>query len=126
MNNNCIKNLLKVICLLQNNSSNKYCFNNNCIKPFLGPAENCNCYNTRVITLYNKNGELFTADYLDSSNVSNSSSLFRIESINDDCCILTILSNNGNEYTSTNQGITININCICAIKCLDDIFLNNI
>ena len=44
MNNNyCLINLLKFISLLQNNSINS-----------------CSLYNTRIITFYNKQGELFT------------------------------------------------------------------
>ena len=44
--NNCMNNLLKYICLLQDNSTNncnRLCSNN---------------YNTRVLQIYKKNGEL--------------------------------------------------------------------
>ena len=50
--NKCIRNLLKLINLLQNNSINNCSMNDGCTKPFLGPSINNICYNTRVITLY--------------------------------------------------------------------------
>ena len=61
--NNCIKNLLKFICVLQQNSTELTFSSTNCTKPFLGPSIQGVCYNTRVITLYNKLGELFTTNF---------------------------------------------------------------
>lgn len=120
-NNNCIKNLLKFILLLQNNSSDKIndCFG--CDKPFLGPTINKVCYNTRVITLYSKDGTIFTVPYGDSISES---SYFRIKQINDNCCTLLILRKENDEFYSTGQTIVINVNCICAVKCIKDTYIN--
>ena len=41
--NRCIKNLLKLIALLQDNSKDDCCFEEGCTKPFLGPTINCIC-----------------------------------------------------------------------------------
>lgn len=112
-NNNCLLNLLKLICLLQDNSLNDS-FPSNCEKQFLGPQLN-NCYDTRVISLYQKNGSLF------SININNNMySYFRVMSIEDNCCKLLVLNN---DYSSTSQFITIHINCIAAIRCIQDIKL---
>ena len=119
-NNNCILNLLKLIILLQNNSSDRYSCDSSCSKPYLGPSLNCICYNTRVITLYTKDGSLFTAPY----NSSNESSYFRVNNIDNNCVTLLILRRDGDSFFSTNEKITVNINCICAIKCITDISLN--
>ena len=116
--NRCIKNLLRLICLLQENSEN-ICQNNDCTRPFLGPGLNNICYNTRVITLYNKNGELFTAAYIDNT-TEQTSSFFKVVSINDNTATLLILSENDGIFSSTNNYITINICCICAIRCITD------
>ena len=124
--NNCIKNLLKVICVLQNNSKNFTCLDEGCIKPFLGPSIVSTCYDTRVITLYNKDGELFTANYFDENNNLDSSSLFRVQNVENDCCTLLILRNTDGEYISTKQTITIRISCICAIKCIEDTVVTNL
>lgn len=124
--NRCIKNLLKLICLLQDNSNNNCPTNDGCTKPFLGPTANCICYNTRVVTLYNKRGTLFTASYLDDSGNIQTSSLFRVEKVDGDCTTLLILSEEDNNYLSTNKYITVNIGCICAIKCIEDVVVSNI
>ena len=52
--NNCIFNLLKVIDLLQRNSTNHESFATGCDKPYLGPACTTICFNTRPISLYKK------------------------------------------------------------------------
>ena len=46
--------------------------------------------------------------------------------VNDICCTLLIISNNGDNYTSTNQFITINTNCCCAIRCIRDVVVDNL
>lgn len=123
--NNCIKNLLKLICVLQNNSKNLTCLDEGCTKPFLGPSVTDICYNTRVITLYNKQGTLFSANYFD-NDVINSSSIFRVLNVTDDCCTLLILNNIDGEFFSTKQSITVKLSCICAVKCLEDAVVSNL
>lgn len=123
--NRCIKNLLKLICVLQNNSEDIHTFNIGCNKPFLGPDVNAVCYNTRVITLYNKQGDLFTTAY-NNNGVSDTSSTFRVVNVDDECCTLLILNNIDGEYFSTNQSIVVNLNCICAVKCNGDFVVNNL
>ena len=123
--NSCIKNLLKLICVLQDNSENIHLSNASCTRPFLGPDINALCYNTRVITLYNKQGNLFTTTYNDSGDIKISST-FRIINVDEDYCTLLILDNTNNEYISTNQTIVVNLNCICAVKCNGDVVVNNL
>lgn len=117
--NNCILNLLKLILLLQNNSYSNINNNFSCKKNYLSSSFNSICYNTRVVTFYNKNGSLFTASYGE-----NVSPYFRICSIENSCIKLLILNYDGTSYFSTKEYITININCICAVKCITDISLN--
>ena len=123
--NNCIKNLLKFICVLQDNSENMFCLEDCCTKPYLGPTAINICYNTRVITLYNKQGNLFTAPYV-TDGVINTSSTFRVVKVDDDCCTLLILENDGTNYISTRQTIVVKISCICAVKCEGDVIVNNL
>lgn len=124
--NNCIKNLLKLICLLQKNAKNNRHLEDGCCRPFLGPDIVSNCYNTRVITLYNKNANIFTANYTDENGDNQTSSFFRIERVFDDCSTLLILKKNGNNYSSTKQTITVRLSCICAIKCIEDVTVDNL
>ena len=95
--NHCIRNLFRLICLLQENSVNRHCLEDGCSKPYLGPDINQICYNTRVVTLYTKNGTLLSSNYLDNGNIL-SSSFFRIEKVLDDCVVLRILSNVDDTY----------------------------
>lgn len=122
--NNCIKNLLKLICLLQKNSRNNCCLEDGCAKPFLGPINRGCCYNTRVITLYNKDGSIFNTNYIDNNGNTQNSSLFRVEKVFDNCATLLILQKIDNNYLSTKQTITVKLDCICAIHCIDDVIIN--
>lgn len=118
--NYCIRNLLKFICVLQSNSSDLFCDNYGCSRNFLGPAISCGCYNTRVITLYTKDGTLLYGQY----DTVNTSEYFRISNVNDDCCTLMILRRNGDSFISTGQYMTVNLKCICAVKCIADTNVN--
>ena len=117
-NNYCIHNLLKFICLMQDHSNNQCFSGSSCQKPFLGPIINSPCYNTRVVSLYQKNGELFSVTIQDTAY-----SYFRVMNVNETCCQLLILNNNQGNYTSTQQYITVDIHCIGAIRCIQDINL---
>lgn len=110
----CIGNLLRYIFLLQNNSTNK-CITDGCDKPYLGPTNSFICYNTRVISLYRKDGSLFSVG---------GNTTFRIMDISNNTITLLALSNNENIYSSTNQFTTININCICCVRCITDTTIN--
>ncbi len=117
--NHCIKNLLRFIDVLQKNSVDRVCLEDCCSKPYLGPAINGKCFNTRVVTLYNCKGDLFSSEYSYNGNIATSST-FRIQDIHDNCCTLLILNNENGTYSSTGQYITVDISCICAVKCLSD------
>ncbi len=123
--NNCIKSLLLMIDVLQKNSFNNFNCQNLCEKDYLGPSFNCSFYNTRVVTFYNKQGNLFETFYFD-NDMQYSSSYFRICNISDDCCKLLILKNENETFYSTGQYITLKLNCICAVKCLEDVIINNL
>lgn len=119
----CLGKLLKVIDVLQKNANGNDCFDESCTRPYLGSTPNIICFNTRPVTFYTKDGSLFTA---------NESSVFRVESVNNCCVKCRILRPNPDtsdvtrKYLSTNEFITINLNCICAISCLDDIIIDNL
>lgn len=125
--NNCLAPVLTVICLLQNNSeSESIC---NCEKkefecPELGK------YNTRPVVIYNCYGNpwmmpIDTNDY----NSSKKSFVFRIEKINDCCATFRVLNDiedpttKSKKFVATNNFFIIDLNCICAINCLEDTFI---
>ena len=124
-NNRCILHFMRYIHLLQMNSSNKQIFNSFCDKNYLGPILPNYNFNTRVISIYDKNGNLFHSSYI-SNNIILESQFFRIMSFSDYYCTLLILQNDNGNFSSTNQFITVDISSIAAIRCIQDIFISNL
>ncbi len=109
--NNCILNLLKVIDLLQRNSSNDCSFEFGCDKPYLGPTASSVCYNTRPISLYKKDGSIFSV---------NNYTVFRVEKVENDCVVLQALSGTSPNFSATGEFVTISAKCFCVIRCFPD------
>lgn len=118
----CLAKILKVIDILQKECSPE-CYKEGCDRPFLGNGEYL-IYNTRPITLYNRDGSLFTASYY-VNNVLTTSSVFRVEDVNECCARCRILQpeTDSNTYTATNQFITLNLECFCILSCLNDTYI---
>ncbi len=127
----CLGKLLKVIDILQRNAGGSDCFDESCTRPYLGSSPNIICFNTRPVTFYTRNGNIFSTTYT-LNGTTNTSSVFRVECV-DDCCVkCRILRPNpdttdiNRTYLATNEFITINLDCICAVSCLDDIIIDNL
>lgn len=132
MNNSscCIGNIFEVINVLQCQALKVDDEPNACDRPFLGFASNSNTfvYNTRPITLYTSNNTLIEAPYT-LGNTSATSSVFRIEKTDCETATLRVLAPNPDTnstfpYVKTDSFIIVNINCICAIQCLPDTFID--
>lgn len=110
---NCIAHLVKKIIKLQKSSNGVNC-EGGCERPFLGP-ESIDCFNTRPVSFYSCcTGDVITID---------NSIVFRLESIDGCCCTCRVLNFDNGVYTSTNNFFTINLDCVSAIKCFNDINL---
>lgn len=129
----CFSKILHLIDKLQRSVENKECMDNTCSRPFLGMNSNIVCFNTRPVTFYNCTNDLIDIDYdfiLDGTRLTGTSNIFRVEKVNGCCSIVSILipnpdtTNTINPYITTNQTATINLNCVCAIKCLADTVVN--
>lgn len=119
--NSCIRNLLKYILVLQNNSCESSCCSDSCSKAFLGPSISFGQYNTRVISIYTRNSQIFESTFYVNGSIQ-TSPFFRLQEVDDDCCTLLILNNNENgQFTSTSQTVKVRLSCIAAIKCIEDI-----
>ena len=120
----CIAEILRKILMLQRED----CENDNfagCDKPFLGPNCTSMCYNTRPIQLFNcctgepwsfpitVNGETFESD------------IFRVEALDECCCTCRLLYRDPSttELINTGEFATIDLNCVGAIRCLADTFI---
>lgn len=127
---NCIADILKVILLLQERA----CGNDRCLetcdRAFLGQGTVL-FSNTRPIVLYTcgSNGTPLEMPISRDPAVTDTSSVFRIEKLDGCCATCRVLtpSEEGatNPYTATNSFFTIDTNCVCILRCLDDTFVEN-
>ena len=126
---NCIADILKVILLLQQS----VCPNDSCLetcdKGFLGQSCTFFC-NTRPIVLYTCGGgnTPVTMPVSKSPTETVTSSVFRLEKLDGCCATCRVLTPNTDPTTTfpfmaTNSFFTINLNCVCSLRCLDDTFV---
>lgn len=126
---NCLADVLKVILILQQSANQTDSCLETCDRGFLGQQCCSTCYNTRPIVLYTcgSNGIPLSLPISKNPNEETTSSIFRLEKL-DDCCatcrVLTV--NSDNTYNSTNSFFTINLDCLCIIRCLGDTFIEGV
>lgn len=126
----CLTSILETILCLQNVKDDD-CETFGCDKPYLGPTPSLVCYNTRPINLYNCiTGELWSFPYT-LGTVSSTSSLFRLENLEGNCCTCRVLAPNpdtssSEPYVLTSTFFTINLDCVSAIRCLPDVFISGV
>ena len=130
---NCFSKILNSIVTLQQNTDCQQDIDNSCMRPFLGTPANIECYNTRPVTFYGCNNNLITINYTitnEGTTEEGTSSVFRVERVDDDTVLVNILMENpdttqtNRPYVTTNNTAIINLNCVCAIKCLNDTIVN--
>ena len=140
----CIAEILKVILILQQNACPDNCLDS-CDRPMLGGGPNCLVCNTRPVMLYtccgngvpwtmptSKDSTVVCSNGQCSNNMSGEcSSVFRVEKLDDCCATFRVLAPNPEEsccnsmpYVATNSFFTMNLSCVCAIKCLNDTFVD--
>lgn len=124
----CILDILRIIKTLQDEAGVIDNIPNSCGRPFLGNVctDAC-CFNTRPITIYTCNSQLLTMPYT-LNGVDGTSSVFRLENLNDSCATFMVLAPNpdtGSDfpYVATNSFFTIKVDCICILRCLPDTFI---
>ncbi len=126
---NCIAEILKVILLLQQS----VCPNDSCLETcdrgFLG--QNCASFcNTRPIVLYTcSGGNTPVAMPISKSPTETvTSSVFRLEKLDGCCATCRVLAPNTDTtsnfpFMATNSFFTINLNCVCSLRCLEDTYV---
>ena len=121
-NCNCISDILKVIYLLQKNADQEEDCILSCDKPSLGQFS-CLYYNTRPVMLATP----WSAPTSRVAEPTTTSSVFRVEKIDNCCCTFRVLiANEDGTYTATESFFTMNLECICSIRCLGDTFIENV
>ena len=134
---NCIAEILGVILVLQQNVCGDSCLDS-CDRPMLGGGPTCLACNTRPVMIYTCGGgnvpwsmpttKDSTATCDDGS--TGCSNVFRVEKIDGCCCTFRVLADNTDEntsatipYVATNSFFTMNLNCVCALRCLPDTYV---
>lgn len=135
---NCIQEILKVILVLQNNACPDNCLDS-CDRPVLGGGPNCLICNTRPVMLYTccANGAAWSMPTTKDTSITceagssstTCSTVFRVEKLEGCCATFRVLEPNPDEtslnpYVATNSFFTMDLNCVCAIKCLSDTFVD--
>lgn len=135
-NNNSLAEILSVILVLQQNACVDSCLDS-CDRPMLGGGPSCLVCNTRPVMLYTcGNGSIpwsmpIAKDSTANCSISpttDCSSVFRVEKIENGCCTFRVLQDNPDTaslypYVATNSVFTINLSCVCAIRCLTDTYV---
>ncbi len=126
--NNCMTDILKVILILQQSAEENDSCLDTCDRGFLGQQISPTFYNTRPISLYTcSNLEPLAMPISKSPTETTTSTIFRLEKL-DSCCATfrVLVVNEDSTYTSTNSFFTVNLDCLCIIRCLDDTFVEGI
>lgn len=131
-NCNCMNEILSVILLLQQNANCSEGCLDTCDRGFLGCGiSQVNC-NTRPVMLYTccGNGVPVSMPISKDPTVTETSSIFRIEKLDGCCATFRVLIPNPVEeelltspYSATNSFFTMNLNCVCSLRCLQDTFV---
>ena len=129
---NCIADILKVILLLQQSVCNNDTCLQTCDRGFLG--QNCTTFcNTRPIVLYTcgSNGVPLALPISRDPAVTETSSVFRLEKLDGCCATCRVLAPNADTtsvfpYVATDSFFTIDLSCVCILRCLDDTFVDTL
>lgn len=130
----CIAEILKTILILQKKASSFECKIDSCDRKVLGCVSEYKC-NTRPIQLFscclcgsNPITMPTSKDLIDEETTY--SSIFRIEKLDDCCATFRVLvkepNNNNDTFITTNSLFTLDLRCVCAIRCLDDTFIEGV
>jgi hypothetical protein len=128
----CLRDILKVILILQKNAcpGENRCLDT-CDKKFLGFPCECDICNTRPISLYTccpDGAAPLMMPISKDPTITTLSSVFRIEKL-DGCCatfrvLEPALDDPDVDYLATDSFFTVNLNCVCVIRCLDDTYVD--
>jgi hypothetical protein len=137
----CISEILKVINILQKKAVRMDECNNACDRPVLGCNRFCEC-NTRPIQLIlcGQNGDdplvmPTSTDVIPTTAACPKpafSSVFRVEKVDDCCATCRVLipvmerrADNDEEqrFEATNSFFTVDLKCVCVVRCLEDTFV---
>jgi hypothetical protein len=129
--NRCMAEILEVILLLQKNADCGDSCLDTCDRGFLGCSTTCCVCNTRPVTFYlcGSNSDPLRIPISKDFDEDVTSSVFRVEKLDGNCCTCRVLARNlddndnggcSHPFVATNSFFTLNLNCLCCIRCLQD------
>ena len=133
----CIAEILTVINILQQNAECSDTCLETCDRGFLGCGTSTFSCNTRPVVLYTccGNGTPWSMPTTRTNVVCGDegvtcSNVFRVEKIDGCCATFRVLAENTDDtesatipYVATNSFFTMNLNCVCALRCLPDTYV---
>ncbi len=132
----CIAEILNVINVLQQNAGCSDACLETCDRGFLGCSTTALNCNTRPVMLYTccGNGTPWSMPTTRENVVCGDegvvcSSVFRVEKIDGCCATFRVLADNPDTtetnipYVATNSFFTMNLNCVCTLRCLPDTYV---
>ena len=135
-NSRCIADILNTINILQNNAECSENLLDTCDRGFLGCQTSTILCNTRPVMLYTCGGNgtpwsmpTTKEDVVCGDEGVTCSNVFRVEKVDGSCCTFRVLAPNPDTtqtnipYVATNSFFTMNLGCCCAIRCLNDTFV---
>lgn len=135
-NSKCISEILTVINILQDNAECSEACLDTCDRGFLGNTVQTFAYNTRPVMLYTgfSNGTVaWTMPTTREDDTTVTSDVFRVEKVDGNCATFRVLTENTDPETSptrpyviTNSFFTMNLDCVCAIRCLNDTIVEGV
>lgn len=134
----CINEILTVICILQKNANNPESCLDTCDRGFLGNPTSALCLNTRPVMLYTccSNGTPWSMPVTRDDVVCGDpgvvcSNVFRVEKVDGCCATFRVLADNPDTtqaalipYVATNSFFTMNLDCVCCLRCLQDTYVD--
>ena len=130
---NSIADILRVILILQQSACPESCLDS-CDRPMLGGGINCLICNTRPVMLYTCCGNgtpwaMPTTKDATTGDTVVTSPVFRVEKLDGDAATFRVLAPNTDEtstqpYIGTNSYFTMNLGCVCTIRCLNDTYVD--
>ncbi len=127
-----IAEILAIISVLQQNACNSETCLDTCDRGFLGCGANSLTCNTRPVMLYLCNGEPLRMPIEKDSTAdcpeAGCSSVFRVEKLDGCSCTFRVLARSTDDssstFVSTNSFFTMNLNCVCCLRCLSDTYVD--
>lgn len=123
---NQIAEILAIINVLQQNACTSETCLDSCDRGFLGCGTSSLSCNTRPVMLYLCNGTALSmpTEKDSTDTTTGTSNVFRVEKLDNCCCTFRVLSQNEDgTYSATNSFCTVNLNCVCSIRCLSDTYI---